>query len=262
MHSTRHIQPAIPFQELPADLFLIFDAFRSNTETRSHFHQWGQLQLISGGILELNAQGKRFLAPPNLAIWVPAGIVHQSYNRKPLAYCSVNITSELAKSLPDHACLLTVTPIIEAIIADLRSRNIQIAASAEDQRLFNVLLDQFACTKQIEHFLPSTENKLLTPILSVLELDPADSTSLHDWAKLVHTTERTLARHCQNELGMSFTEWRLRMRYLYSLELLKKGKSIKEVAFTLGYNQASPFITMFKKYAGCTPELYKIKHAI
>ena len=262
MHSARHIQPAIHFQQPPSDIFLIFDAFRSNTETRLHLHQWGQLQFISGGILELNAQGKRFLAPSNHAIWVPAGIVHQSYNRKPIAYCSVNIVPELAQNLPKQACLLTVTSIIEAIIGDLRSRNIQIAQTKQDKRLFKVLLDQFISTQQTEYFLPTTQNKLLMPILSALEINPSDPTSLNDWAKRVHTTERTLARHCKNELGMSFTEWRLRMRYLYSLELLRKGKSIKEIAFTLGYNQASPFITMFKKYADCTPELYKLKHSI
>ncbi|MCG6507659.1 helix-turn-helix domain-containing protein, partial [Vibrio parahaemolyticus] len=35
------------------------------------------------------------------------------------------------------------------------------------------------------------------------------------------------------------------------------GHSVKEVALTLGYNQASPYIAMFKKYSGQTPEQYK-----
>ncbi|MCW8996509.1 MAG: helix-turn-helix transcriptional regulator [Psychromonas sp.] len=262
MHSDRYIQPAINFHQLPSEMFLIFEAFRSNTETRKHFHQWGQLQLISGGILELRALGERFLAPANHAIWVPAGVVHQSYNRKPIDYCSLNIVPELAGNLPKQACLLTVTPIIEAIVRDLRSRTIQMPETAQDKRLFKVLLDQFVSTQQIEHFLPTTRNELLKPILSALENSPADPTSLNAWAKRVHTTERTLARHCKNELGMSFTEWRLRVRYLHSLELLRKGESVKEIAFTLGYNQASPFITMFKRYAGCTPENYKLKHNI
>ena len=262
MHSLRYIQPAVTLQVLPADIFLTFDAFRSNTETRLHTHQWGQLQLISGGILELNAQGKRFLAPSNHAIWVPAGIIHQSYNRKPLAYCSINMNCDLAENLPNQACLLTVTPIIEAIVSELRVRKIQIAETSQDKRLFKVLLDQFANTQQTQYFLPSTQHKLLTPILSALEMNPADLRLLSDWAKQVHTTERTLARHCQNELGMSFTEWRLRMRYLHSLELLREGMSIKEIAFSLGYNQASPFITMFKKYSGYTPDFYKLKNMI
>ncbi|CAE6945525.1 Transcriptional regulator [Vibrio sp. B1FLJ16] len=41
------------------------------------------------------------------------------------------------------------------------------------------------------------------------------------------------------------------------MELLRKGQTVKEVALTLGYNQASPFISMFKKYSGMTPEQYK-----
>jgi AraC-like DNA-binding protein len=44
---------------------------------------------------------------------------------------------------------------------------------------------------------------------------------------------------------------------LYSMDLLRNGQSVKEVALTLGYNQASPFISMFKKYSGQTPEQYK-----
>ncbi|GAK87554.1 transcriptional regulator AraC family [Vibrio ponticus] len=123
--------------------------------------------------------------------------------------------------------------------------------------MVKVLLDQLATRDTQHHFLPSTDNKYLAPILAAVEEDPTDTTSLSDWAEKVHTTERTLARHCQADLGMSFTEWRLRVRYLYSMELLQKGQSVKEVAFTLGYNQASPFISMFKKYSGMTPEQYK-----
>ncbi len=94
-------------------------------------------------------------------------------------------------------------------------------------------------------------------MLTALQINPCNDCSLKSWAHKVHSTERTLARHCQSELGMSFTEWRLRMRYLHAMQLLEQGKAVKEVALTLGYNQASPFISMFKKYAGQTPEQYK-----
>lgn len=33
--------------------------------------------------------------------------------------------------------------------------------------------------------------------------------------------------------------------------------TVKEVALTLGYHQASPFITLFKKHSGSTPEQYR-----
>nr|WP_252724488.1 helix-turn-helix transcriptional regulator [Vibrio hepatarius] len=253
------MHPSLTINRAPSDFFMNFEAFLSNTETRIHSHPWGQVQLISGGILEMEAQGTRFLAPPHLAIWVPAGVLHTSYNRKPLSYCSLNIAERLTTNFPSVTSLIKITPIVSSIIDDFRNRAINIAKSDQDKRLMQVLLDQLATQDTQHHFLPSSDNKYLVRILAEVEENPLDNTSLAQWAEKVHTTERTLARHCQSELGMSFTEWRLRVRYLYSMELLRSGHSVKEVALTLGYNQASPFIAMFKKYALQTPEQYKNK---
>ena len=255
--SARHIHPSLPIDTPPSDVFMNFEAFLSNTETRNHSHSWGQIQLISGGILEMEAEGTRFLAPPHLAIWVPAGVEHTSFNRKPLSYCSLNISDQYAMFFPSCTSLIKVTPIVSAIIDDFRQRKINIAQSLQDKKLVEVLIDQLATQDTQHHFLPSSDNRYLADILAAVEENPVDNTSLAQWADLVHTTERTLARYCQSELGMSFTEWRLRVRYLYSMDLLRKGFSVKEVALTLGYNQSSPFIAMFRKYSGFTPEQYK-----
>ncbi|EKO3989756.1 AraC family transcriptional regulator [Vibrio fluvialis] len=253
----RNLHPSLSIEQAPSDVFMNFEAFLSNTETREHSHPWGQVQLISGGILEMEAEDTRFLAPPHLAIWVPAGIRHRSYNRKPIEYCSLNIAAAMTKAFPSKTSLIKVTPIVSAIIDDFRRREISVAETPQDLRLVQVLLDQLATRETQHHFLPSSNNKYLAPILAAVEENPTDDTSLQQWAERVHTTERTLARHCQAELGMSFTEWRLRVRYLYSMDLLRNGHSVKEVALTLGYNQASPYIAMFKKYSGQTPEQYK-----
>ncbi|GAB6260971.1 helix-turn-helix transcriptional regulator [Photobacterium sp. R1] len=245
----------------PGEVFFGHQAFLPHTTTPRHKHPWGQLQLISGGILELNAEGKRFLSPSQYAIWIPPGIEHESYMRRSMNYCSMNIIMPLAKQLPDFPCLLEVTPIIEAIINELRHRQLQVAETDEDERLIAVLLDQLKQTRIHEQFLPSSEDKLLQPILRSLEKNPTDNTTLAEWAKKLHTTERTLARHCQDKLGMSFIEWRQRRKFIYSLHLLRKGLSVKEIALTLGYHQASPFISLFKKHAQCTPEQYRQKQS-
>ncbi|MBC3616123.1 helix-turn-helix transcriptional regulator [Vibrio metschnikovii] len=254
---SRNLHPSLSIEQAPSAVFMNFEAFLSNTETREHSHAWGQVQLISGGILEMEAEAMRFLAPPHLAIWVPAGIRHKSYNRRPIEYCSLNIATEMTEGFPQKTSLIKVTPIVSAIIDDFRQRSVSVATSREDQRLVQVLLDQLATQETQHHFLPSSHHKYLSPILKAIEENPTDETTLSQWAQRIHTTERTLARYCQAELGMSFTEWRLRVRYLHSMELLRHGQSVKEVALTLGYNQASPFISMFKKYSGQTPEQYK-----
>ncbi len=243
----------------PGEVFFGHQAFLPHTTTPKHTHPWGQLQLISGGILELNAEGKRFLSPSQYAIWIPPGIEHESYMRRSMNYCSMNLIKPLAESLPSFPCLLEINPIIEAIINDLRDRQLQVAETAEDKRLIDVLLDQLRHTRIHDQFLPSTEDKLLQPILRTLEKNPTDGTTLAAWAEKLHTSERTLARHCQDTLGMSFIEWRQRRKFIYSLHLLRKGLSVKEIALTLGYHQASPFINLFKRHAQCTPEQYRQK---
>nr|WP_086937455.1 helix-turn-helix transcriptional regulator [Thaumasiovibrio occultus] len=251
------IHQATHLLDPPAEVFFNYEAFRSNTETTPHHHKWGQLQMIRGGLLELCTPKRHFLTPSHLAIWTPANVTHFSFNREPVEYSSVNIVAELCGELPDHTCQIPVSPIMAAIVDNLRARQIKVAQTEQDQRLVAVLIDQLRQAKPESPFLPTSQHKLLAPILAKLERMPDHPRPFSEWAARCHTTERTLARLFQRELGISFTEWRARMRFLSAVKRLNEGHSVKDVALGLGYHQTSPFITMFKKYAGMTPERYK-----
>jgi len=88
-------------------------------------------------------------------------------------------------------------------------------------------------------YLPSSDHKLLKPILETLEADPAIRLTLQEWAVKVFTTERTLARYFQKELGMSFSEWCARLRFIHSASLLEKGLTVEEIAFSVVYHHVS-----------------------
>ena len=90
-----------------------------------------------------------------------------------------------------------------------------------------------------------------------MQAEPGDNRPLLQWAEQVHVSERTLARQFVRELGMSFGEWRQRLRYLAAIEALDSERSVQHVAFDLGYSTASAFIAMFQRHAGCTPEQYR-----
>jgi AraC-like DNA-binding protein len=80
---------------------------------------------------------------------------------------------------------------------------------------------------------------------------------LVEWANQVHVSERTLARQCIRELGMSFGDWRQRLRFLTAIEALEGRRSVQEIGFDMGYSSASAFISMFQRLAGCSPEQYR-----
>lgn len=251
--------PIIDNNNPPNDIFFVHEVFEPDTSTLIHSHYWGQLHFVNNGIIELSTHSKRFLAPPRYALWIPAQTEHKSYIRRSLNYCSMNICPPLSNRLPAYPCLLEVSAIMSAIIEDLRQRKITVATTEQDQRLIKVLFDQVLLCEEHDQFLPTSEDKLLQPILIELEHNPINNQSLVQWAQQLHTTERTLARHYKNKLGISFTEWRQRRKFIYSLQLLRQGMSVNETALTLGYHQASPFITLFKKYAGATPDQYRLR---
>ncbi|KFK93298.1 MULTISPECIES: helix-turn-helix domain-containing protein [unclassified Serratia (in: enterobacteria)] len=241
----------------PRNLFFHCEETNADTEYVLHSHDWGQLICVKTGVIAMNIAGQRFLAPPEFAVWLPAGMEHSSYNRKPALFRSINIAKSLCVGLPEQACLLNVSPVFSAIVEDCLTRRMLEPQTDEDLRLCQVLIDQLRISPIQQTYLPTSQDKFLAPVLQALERCPADNTSLAVWAGRVYTTERTLSRRCQQELGMSFSEWRQRLRFLHALSLLEQGKIVQEVALDVGYSSASAFIVMFQQIAGTTPERFR-----
>ncbi|WP_127960120.1 AraC family transcriptional regulator [Serratia microhaemolytica] len=241
----------------PKTLCFRSEETNADTEYLPHSHSWGQLICVKTGVIALNIAGQRFLAPPEFAVWLPAGMEHSSYNRKPALFRSVNIANSLCQGLPRKAGLITLSPLFSAIVEHCLARKILEPQSEEELRLCLVLVDQLRIAPIQQTYLPTSQDKFLAPILEALERNPSDNTSLAAWAKRVYTTERTLSRRCQQELGISFSEWRQRLRFLHAIALLEQGKTVQEVALEVGYSSASAFIAMFQQIGGTTPERFR-----
>ncbi|WP_392566654.1 helix-turn-helix transcriptional regulator [Utexia brackfieldae] len=236
-------------------LFFRSEDVNANTEYLTHHHAWGQIICVKSGVFVLNVAGQRFITPSGFALWIPPHIQHSSHNQAPTRFRSININD--CQMMPTQACLLSLTGISHAIIDSFFDRKITVPQSAQDLRLCQVLIDQLLSDPWQHTYLPSSHDKYLMPIFSALERNPADNATLAEWAKRVYTTERTLARRCQTELGITFNQWRQRLRFLFSLSLLEQGKSVQDIAFAVGYSSVSAFITMFKQIAGVTPDCYR-----
>ncbi|WP_250895100.1 AraC family ligand binding domain-containing protein, partial [Aeromonas dhakensis] len=52
-------------------------------------HPWGQLSLISLGVMEIVVDDQRLVAPPDYLIWVPADQPHTAFNEQTLDYTSI-----------------------------------------------------------------------------------------------------------------------------------------------------------------------------
>lgn len=244
-------------EQLPSSVFVHYFHIAGGTETMIHQHDWGQVHLIKQGVLEMEVNGRKMVSPAGFAIWTPAQIPHRAFNRQDIEYCAINIDVSRSQHLPSQACMIALPPLVLAIIDDLVARKVDKIESHQDTCLTDVLLERLASAHQVDDFLPTTTDPLLQPILAELEANPANNCPLSEWAKRVFTTERTLHRRFQKHLRMSFNEWRQRLKVVTALQLLKQPDSISQVAYQLGYSDASAFIKMFRKHTGLTPSAYR-----
>lgn len=243
--------------ELPGPVYFCYDEFGANTSAAAHRHQWGQLNFTARGVMQLEIEGRPFISPPNYAVWIPPHASHSCYNRESVIYRSVYIGLEECRPLPNSPCAVAMNSVLKAILNDFAERDVAIPVSQADQNLARVLLDQLYLTPREADYLPHGSSTTVNLILDELHTNPGDNRALADWAHQVFVSERTLARHFIEELGMNFGEWRQRLRFLSAIEALEQGQSIKEIAFDMGYSSSSAFITMFQRHAGFTPEQYR-----
>ncbi|CAB5723300.1 HTH-type transcriptional repressor of iron proteins A [Delftia tsuruhatensis] len=244
-------------EDVPGDYFFRYDEFGAHTEAPPHSHSWGHLNYVPHGSMRMETLGVRWVAPPQYGIWIPPGVVHSCYVAHAVVYRSVYLAPALCGALPGQPCSLRIGAIIKAILADFAVRDVHIPASDADLRLARVLYDQLLAVPVEPGYLPAAQHPALVEVLSAMRAAPHDHRSLAQWAASVHMTERTLARHCQRELGMGLGEWRQRMRYLQAIDALEAGLSVQQIAYDLGYSTPSAFIAMFQREAGTSPEQFR-----
>ncbi|MEZ3499296.1 helix-turn-helix transcriptional regulator [Pantoea sp. KPR_PJ] len=239
--------------------FMRYEQTNAQTEYLPHAHEWGQVIFVTRHVLEMNVEGRRLLTPASIPVWIPPRQQHASYNHQQAQFRTFNLAAALCNGLPQRACLLNVDAIVHAIMDEFARTGLEQPQSPEAWRLCDVLRDRLRIAPVQESYLPTLRDKFLAPVLHALEAHPGDNTTLAQWAARVFTTERTLARRCRQELHMSFSEWRQRLRFLHAVAQLGQGRTVQAIAHDLGYSSASALIVMFQQQAGTTPDRYRAR---
>ncbi len=229
------------------------ESYRSGTRFPLKVQPWGELLYALSGVCEIEVDGKRFLSPPSYGIWIPPGIPHEAWSREDMVYVTTYVAPDLCRSLPKTVRTLALSTLLKAILGDFSDRGVTLPTTPADRRLALVLVDQIGLAPQFDSYLPFAEDRLLAGIVDAFHADPGERRSLAEWARQIGVTERTLSRRWLSGFGISFNEWRLRLKLVRALSMLDGGAKVQEVARTLGYSDASAFIAMFRRMTGTSP---------
>lgn len=224
-----------------------------------HVHaEHGQLKWPSTGVASVRTPDGVFVAASTHAVWIPAaqrhggiyaGEVHEQnlYVREP--YCS---------RLPRRCCLIEVSPRLAETVtrAVTRRSGYGNPSRAEDEAVLRVLEQEAADSGRAPLLLTLPESSSLAPVLDGLLRAPNDRRPLAAWSLRLGMAERSLRRAFIKETGLSFAEWRKRVRVLSALQRLSVGSEVSTIAGALGYESKSAFVYMFRTTLGITPARY------
>ena len=115
------------------------------------------------------------------------------------------------------------------------------------------MLDELNAMEPMPFFLPLSTDARLSRFMKTLIENPGDKRSFDVLARKAGSNLHTLSRLFASETGMTFSQWRMRLRMMEAVERLSQGRTITQVSFELGYASASAFIAAFRRNLGVTP---------
>lgn len=229
------------------------DIPETRAEVPSHWHRKGQLVFALAGGVTCRVPSGLWMVPPHCGVWIPGGMEHSNVATANARIFFVYIEPGAA-DLPERCCTLSISPLLRELIIELSDRLQDDEARGE--LLTKMLLTELPRMPVQQLHLPISSEPRLNRIAEALAQDPADRSTLADWAKRMALSESSLARLVTKETGLSFGRWRQQLHLIVAIRELASGKSVQQVSGDLGYGSVTAFITMFKKALGKPPAKY------
>jgi AraC-like DNA-binding protein len=244
------------------------DAVRAGTLTYDgpdlvtgwHAHDQHQIEYALEGVAELETATGHYLLPPQQAVWVPAGLAHNTTLRR-VRSVSVFFDPAMVPAAGDRARILAAAPVIrEMIVYGARWPIERTESDAVADTFFDALA--LLTADWLEHEqplrLPTSTDPVIAAVMAHTDAHLADVT-VAGAARAVGVSERTLRRQFTAATGMTWRRYLLQSRLLRSMALLADPapKTVLDVATTVGFDSVSAFTRAFRAYTGEAPSAYR-----
>jgi AraC-like DNA-binding protein/quercetin dioxygenase-like cupin family protein len=227
-----------------------------NWEAATHQHRKAQLFYAVRGVLKCEIEDGVWIVPPQCAVWIPGNMPHSARGSGETECYCLFVEPDAAPGLPNVCCTIEVSPLLRELLLAAVGFGESYPRGGREDRLIATLLDELMAAPVEDLHLPAPRDPRLRHLAELLLANPTERISIGDWASRIGMSERSMSRLLLQEVGMSFGRWRRQLHVILSLQRLSKGESVQSVALDLGYENASGFVTMFRKAVGKPPARY------
>ena len=222
----------------------------------AHSHACPQLLYAVRGVMVIEADSGQWVVPPTRGVWLQAGVAHQVRMRGPVHMRSLYVTTDVQDSLPQHDCVIDVSPLLRELILAATHIALPYSLESRDGRVMTLLLDELRSLPVLPFHLPWPSDPRVLRVCQALAAQPHDQSTALEWANQLAMSLKTFHRQFQRSTGITFGRWRQQARLLKALEALAEGQSVLAVALQHGYQSQSAFAAAFKQQFGVSPSTF------
>lgn len=255
------ISTASPLENKEINPGLLFstDTTDFSKKTEFHSHPWIQFIYTRTGTVYVEVDAKFWHLPPLHGVWIPKGSLHSLWSSEKAEYVCININKDYDRAMNNTGSkLVEITPIIDSYSEYFLSHS---AGFIKAQELKECAFIHFLLElNEVSFTLPYPVTPELIALCREIQSEPGLSHTPEQCAKKLSISMSTFVRRFKKETGLTYQEWRLRMRLLQSITRIRKNESILNIALDTGYSSASAYIYAFKKVFGISPTKYDSNH--
>jgi AraC-like DNA-binding protein/quercetin dioxygenase-like cupin family protein len=218
-----------------------------------HTHPDHQLAWAASGVLTVRTDAATWVLPPSRALWIPAGLRHETLSAGTAMMRTLYIRPGLCPIDWPEFTPVAASPLLAELIGYLESPDLDAGRRQHAETMLVDLLQPVAMTT-IEVRMPAEERA--RAVAAALAADPADGRTLAEWGREAGASARTLARAFVADTGLPFGRWRALLRLQAAIAALAAGEPVGNVARHVGYESASAFVAAFRRETGMTPAMY------
>ncbi|KTD52518.1 AraC family transcriptional regulator [Legionella quateirensis] len=217
----------------------------------------GEISIIlEGKALQLGV-GKMLYLPPNLT-----HSFSSSTKSGERLIALVDSTKYQASFLSSVPLILSVDHLIKELLFYLllhpKTNNAQSLIQVFCETLHEIFMQASSnYIQSVEHLEAKASDPRLKKALNYMREHLAEQINMIDVARYSGLSTRSLNRLAAIETGLQPKQWLIHYRVAKAKELLRlSGNSVTQVAFAVGYNSLSQFITTFRTHTGQLPSEY------
>lgn len=193
--------------------------------------------------------------PPHFGLWIPARTLHEIYMPERVAMRTLYLRPALTR-LASDCTVIHVSPLLRELIfeivriGELRYRN-RIECALRD-----LLVAELQRATPVPTVVVLPKDSRAARVAQAVLANPAARDTLRGMCASAGLGVRTLERIFLREVGTDFECWRRQVRLMKAIELLVAGRSVKEASFSVGYQQPTAFVALFRSTFATTPKAW------